>query len=303
MGASRWIDIIPGCVGTIEIEPGTQDGPTAEDINDCALAVMTALWEAMAPLYEGSEEFPPGVSIDLSNFIEPGDEPPYGGIVIVTFTDYTPSGSDVIVNGDLTIDVTFPPDLLGTFEEAISASLSVSCLPGETVDIDLTLSMFMEDAPYWQTLQWSGMITVDGREAEIDQVMSDWLAMVLEATTPTDGMLTVRLTGADDYDDAFFYYAVVAEGYDLTNPDYWLGVAPTNPTISGGTVECITTEFGTDTPAVFTGGESYDVGGLIDVDRDGYPTSGDYVFGPVPVFVNGDTLLEIPFPMNFSPVP
>lgn len=39
--------------------------------------------------------------------------------------------------------------------------------------------MFMEDTPYWQTLQWAGMITVDGQEADVDQVMSDWLEMVL----------------------------------------------------------------------------------------------------------------------------
>jgi hypothetical protein len=298
------IDIIPGCIGTIEIEPGTEDGPSAEEVNECALTVMTALWEAMAPLYEGSDEFPPGVSFDLSNFIEPGDgEPPFGGIVIVTFTDFSPSGSDVTINGDVAIDITFPQDLLGTFEEAISASLSVSCLAGETVDIDLTLSMFMEDAPDWNTLEWDGSIAVNGQEANVDQVMSDWKAMVIDATTSTDGTLTVRVTGADAHTGKYFYYAVGATGDDLSDPANWLGVAPTNFTITGGEVECITVQTGTDSILTFTGGESYDASGIIDVDLSGDSTSGDYFFGPETVVVDGVTILELVYPTDFTLVP
>jgi hypothetical protein len=295
------IDIIPGCIGTIEIEPGTEGGPSAEEVNECALTVMTALWEAMAPLYEGSDEFPPGIAFDFSNFKDPGDgEPPFGGILIVTFTDFSPSGSDVTINGDVAIDITFPQDLLGTLEEAISASLSVSCLAGETVDIDLTLLMFMEDAPYWNTLEWDGSIAVNGQEANVDQVMSDWKAMVIDETTSTDGTITVRVTGADAHNGSGFYYAVGAEGDDLSVPANWLGIAPTNPTIADGTVECITVVVGTNDPKTFTGGESYDVSGIIDVDDSGDLSLGDYIFGPDTVIVDGETTLELVYPTDFT---
>jgi hypothetical protein len=158
----------------------------------------------------------------------------------------------------------------------------------------------MEDALYWQTLQWSGTITVNGQEADVDQVMSDWLAMVLGPTTPTDGTLTVRMTGAGAYDGASFYYVVVAEGDNPWDQDNWLGVPPSNLTISDGMVEFITIVNGTNTPAYFTSGVSYDVYAMIDVDGNHDPTHNvDYMYGPEPVFVDGDTLLELDFAADF----
>ena len=293
------IDIIPGCIGTINVEPGAQDGLSAEELYECAMAAMMAFWEATAPLYQGSDEFPAGVTVDDSNF----SEELLGGIIIVTFTNYTLPDSDVTVNGEIIMDVTFPPSLLGDLEMVLSGSVNLSSLPGETVDIDLTLTMFMEDAPYWQTLQWSGTITVDGQEADVDQVMTGWLAMVLEEVSLEDGTITVRVTGAYDHNNAYFYYAVGTTEADLSDPSNWLGVAPTDPIIVSGTVECITVDVGTDDPATFTGGESYDVAGLIDVDLDSSPTSGDYIFGLETVVVNGDTVLELFYPADFTLVP
>jgi len=293
------IDIIPGCIGTINVEPGDEAGLTAEEIHEGAMAAMTALWDATAPLYKGSTAFPAGVTIDDSNFSDEAG----GGILIVTFTNYTLPESEVTVNDEITLDITFPEDLLGTLAESISGSVSLSGLPGEIVDIDLIMTMEMEDAPFWDTLQWSGTITVDGQEADVDQVMTEWLAMVLEEVSLEDGTITVRVTGAYDHNDAYFYYAVGATGADLSDPSNWLGVAPTDPIIVGGTVECITVDVGTDDPATFTGGESYDVAGLIDVDLDSSPTSGDYIFGLETVVVDGDTTLRLVYPTDFTLVP
>ena len=183
------IDITPGCIGMIEIEPGCDDGTSPEDINECAMSAMMAFWGAMGPLYQGSDEFPPGITIDDSDF----DEELLGGIIIVTYINYMLPDSDITVNGEIIMEVTFPPELYGDLELILSGSLILGSLPCETVDIDLTLSMFMEDAPDWQTLQWSGTITVNGQEADVDQVMSDWKAMVIEATAPEfvfDGKIT-----------------------------------------------------------------------------------------------------------------
>jgi hypothetical protein len=122
---------------------------------------------------------------------------------------------------------------------------------------------------------------------------------------PEDGTITVRVTGADAHNGAYFYYAVGASGDDLSDPADWLGVAPTDPTIAGGTVECITVDVGTYDPVTFTGGESYDAIGLIDADLDGDITQGiDYVTDPVrTVVVNGDTTLELVYPTEFVVVP
>ena len=57
-----------------------------------------------------------------------------------------------------------------------------------------------------------------------------------EAAAPSDGTITVKVTSADAQNGAFFYYAVGDAGADLSNPDNWIGVAPTSPTIASGTV-------------------------------------------------------------------
>ncbi|UCF96950.1 MAG: hypothetical protein JSV89_17500 [Spirochaetaceae bacterium] len=123
------------------------------------------------------------------------------------------------------------------------------------------------------------------------------------SATAEDGTNTIRVTGADAHNGAYFYYAVGAAGDDLSDPANWLGAAPTNPTITGGTVKCITEETGTNNIASFTGGESYDASGIIDADLSGALTSGDYFFGPETVVVDGDTTLELVYPTDFTFVP
>lgn len=122
--------------------------------------------------------------------------------------------------------------------------------------------------------------------------------------TPEDGTITVRVTGAGEHNGQYFYFAVGVVEADLQDPANWIGAAPQSPTIMDGTVECLTVIPGGDSPAIFTGGESYDVAGIIDVDLDGVPTSGvDYLFGPKTVTVDGHTTLELVYPADFSLYP
>jgi len=121
--------------------------------------------------------------------------------------------------------------------------------------------------------------------------------------TAEDGTITVQVTDADAHNGQYFYYAVGAAGDDRSDPANWLGGTPTNPTITGGTVECIAEEIGTNNIVTFTGGECYDASGIIDVDLSGNSTSGDYSFRPETVVVDGDTLLELVYPTDFTLVP
>lgn len=58
---------------------------------------------------------------------------------------------------------------------------------------------------------------------------------------------------------------------------------------------------GTDTSAVFTGGESYEVFEFIDVDENDISTIGDYMTDPIKtVVVDGDTILDLVYPKDFT---
>jgi hypothetical protein len=61
---------------------------------------------------------------------------------------------------------------------------------------------------------------------------------------------------------------------------------------------------GTDTSAVFTGGASYDVGGMIEVAPPDGPSTGDYVIDPLKrVIVDGDMIAVLEYPTDFTLVP
>ncbi len=168
------IDIIPGCIGVIGVDPGYEAGPTAEEIHEGAMAVMTALAKAAEAVQGGSGEYPAGITVDETNFdMEAG-----GGTMIMTFSNYTLPESDVTVDGEITVVITVPLDLDGTMEMESSGSLNLTGLPVETVTIDINLTAAIYDAPIWGTATWSGTITVDGHEADLDQVMTEHVAML-----------------------------------------------------------------------------------------------------------------------------
>jgi hypothetical protein len=51
------------------------------------------------------------------------------------------------------------------------------------------------------------------------------------------------------------------------------------------------------------GNKDYDASGILDVDNSGTPTSGDYLFGPTTVVVDGDTILDLVYPTDFTAMP
>ena len=157
-------------------EPGgptvPEAGPTAEEIHEGAMAAMAALAKAGAA--QNSGEYPAGITVDDSNLdMEAG-----GGTMIMTFSNYTLPESDVTVDGEITVVITVPLDLDGTMEMESSGSLNLTGLPVETVTIDINLTAAIYDAPIWGTATWSGTITVDGHEADLDQVMTEHVAML-----------------------------------------------------------------------------------------------------------------------------
>jgi hypothetical protein len=123
------------------------------------------------------------------------------------------------------------------------------------------------------------------------------------AASPENGTITLHVSGADAHNGAYFYFAIVAEGADVSNQANWLADSPTSPTIAGGTVDATAVEVGGNTPVIFTGGERYDASGILDVDNSGDPTSGDYLFGPKTIMVDGDTILELVYPTDFTVIP
>ena len=128
-----------------------------------------------------------------------------------------------------------------------------------------------------------------------------------EAAPPSleDGTITVRVTGAGDHDGKQTFFAVVAAGDDLLDSNNHIAENTEN-VITGGSLEVIMLDplDPTETvPEIFTGGESYDVGGIIDVDDDDDITSGvDYLTSRT-VVVDGDMIVEFVYPTDFTLVP
>lgn len=148
--------------------------PTAEEIHEGAMTAITALYEATAPMMQGSDQFPSGVTVDQTDF----DMMAGGGTLIITLSDYSPADSDVILDGEITIVMDVPLDLSGVMEEVITGSVTLTGLPVEVFAINITLTVDIEDAPYWDTATWTGTITLDGYDADVDQVMTEFTAML-----------------------------------------------------------------------------------------------------------------------------
>jgi hypothetical protein len=141
-------------------------------------------------------------------------------------------------------------------------------------------------------------------------MFSIWLLVLLtgcptEGATGEDGTVSLRVTGADAHDGVALYTAIGAKGADLNNQANWLGDG-NGPTITGGIAETLYYDVATvTTPVIFTGGESYDMGGMIDADNSGDYTSGvDYVISSArTVVVDGDMLEVVVYPADFVLAP
>jgi hypothetical protein len=91
----------------------------------------------------------------------------------------------------------------------------------------------------------------------------------------------------------------------LIESDNHLGTEPEGTTFVGGIAEFVVIEF--DTPAnmemVFTGGETYDLAVVIDYDGDDEYSSGIDYMTFQSVLVDGNTTLELVYPIDFFLAP
>jgi len=139
--------------------------------------------------------------------------------------------------------------------------------------------------------------------------------MVVEFVYPTDfievtgmpesGTITIRITGAADHNGKPVFWAVVAPGDSILDPANHLAVGH-EPKIVGGEVDVVMYDpDNATTPIIFTGGNSYDTGGIIDANEDDVYTSGqDYLVNPIrTIVVDGDMILELVYPTDFMLAP
>lgn len=139
-------------------------------------------------------------------------------------------------------------------------------------------------------------------------VLSIWMLVFLagctDGATADDGTITLRVTNADAHNGVDVYCACVASGDDMNDPANYLGDG-NGPTITGGIAETLFYDVATvTTPVVFTGGESYDIGGIIDADGSADYTGGDYFIDPLKtVVVDGDMIVEVVYPTDFTQAP
>jgi len=122
---------------------------------------------------------------------------------------------------------------------------------------------------------------------------------------PESGTITIRITGAADHNGKPVFWAVVAPGDSILDPANHLAVGH-EPKIVGGEVDVVMYDpDNATTPIIFTGGNSYDTGGIIDANEDDVYTSGqDYLVNPIrTIVVDGDMILELVYPTDFMLAP
>jgi hypothetical protein len=132
-----------------------------------------------------------------------------------------------------------------------------------------------------------------------------WTGCPTNGVTAEDGTITIRITGAAVHNGKPVFLAVVAPGGNILNMDDHLGVS-IEPLIAGGTVDAVMYDPDTGTTTVnFTGGNSYNAGGIIDADtNDIYSPGVDWFVNPIrTIVVDGDMLLELVYPTDFILAP
>ena len=146
-------------------------GPTPEEIHEGAVLVMKALADATASLSGGTDPVPAGVTIDDSGFsYEAG-----AGTIEVTLVGYAATATDVTLDGAFTIEMEW---LTGP-DRVVLGSTGTVTLSGAAVEecvFDTLVTASIDGAVVWSTAEWSGSITVDGQEADLDAVMEEYIA-------------------------------------------------------------------------------------------------------------------------------
>lgn len=162
------IEVVPGLIGCISIDPGPgQGGATADEIFEAALAVMYGLYEASLRASGGTGELPDGITLDMSGVT--GD----GGTMYFIFDGYVPPGTEGTVTGTITIEFWWIESEPVWIDETISGELSLTGLGFETFVIDLdALFPVGETGPDSAGAELSGSVTLDGYEVDVDELMS-----------------------------------------------------------------------------------------------------------------------------------
>jgi hypothetical protein len=119
---------------------------------------------------------------------------------------------------------------------------------------------------------------------------------------PDDGTFTVRIVNAGVQNGEFFLLAVFVAGADpLGAGDEPIAVG--GDFIAGGTAEGLAYDFATETMVVkFAGGDKYDVYGIVDLNFDEGPDTGEPYGTKLGVEVDGDMVVELDY-ATFVPIP
>jgi hypothetical protein len=124
-----------------------------------------------------------------------------------------------------------------------------------------------------------------------------------EADPAADGTITVNITGADIHNTKNVFLSAFNEGGPYVPGNE---LATSAPVIAGGAVSSTLEEPAANAYAfIFTGGESYDLSVLLDVDGDdSYTSAVDYILSAVrTVVVDGNMTVDLVYPEDFSIAP
>jgi hypothetical protein len=124
-----------------------------------------------------------------------------------------------------------------------------------------------------------------------------------EADPAADGIITVNITGADVHNTKNVFLSAFNEGGPYVPGN---DLANNTTTIAGGAASVTLKEpVANAYPFMFTGGNSYDLSVLVDVDGDdSYTSSVDYILNPLyTVVVDGNMTVDLVYPGDFTIAP
>jgi hypothetical protein len=151
--------------------------PTAEQIHEGAMACLRSLIAATGPLMGGSAPLPPEITEDFSQF----DPQTSKGTILITFANYVDPETSATVNGPASLYLEWhDPDTTPWMESRMSAVLTLGGLPVSSCTIDTTSTVnIVSDGPDWGSMAYVGSILVDGFPADFDELMSEYLDLLM----------------------------------------------------------------------------------------------------------------------------
>jgi hypothetical protein len=271
------IDIVPGCIGQIGIDTGgaqpPENGTVTVSFTDADIANGHRVLVGVYPAGTDPTIDPMGQLVATGDFdIESGH------------------GSQTLVEG------LSGPDLwYGTGGESYDVYIWVD------MNDNLEYGVYQPEPGIDLRLASSPVVVLIDGDMLLEYTGSD-----LVVVPPLqDGTITVHLTGAAAHNGKQFLCGVVITGDSLNNPANFVATSSgdLDQTIDDGEVEeiMVDTQVAPTEPKIFTGGVSYDAGGLIDVDGNLVPSAGDYMTTTVKsVVVDGNKTIDFTYPDDFG---